>query len=197
MYLTPTHNHWILDVETDDLRDACTQIFVVCVENAITDEAHHFTDKDKFNEWLSERRGHYFVAHNGIAFDIPVLNKFWDSAIGISRVVDTFVLSMLYSPSLAGGHSLEAWGKRVNVPKSEHKDFSQYTPEMLSYCQQDVRVTKQVYLRLAARMREVGFTEKGPELEHLSCHITQTRRLKTVFQTELTHVCKHDCFTCG
>lgn len=187
MYLTPTDKHWIVDVETDGLRDECTQIFVVCVENALTDEKFYFTDKDKFNAWVP--KDVVFVGHNCVAFDIPVLNRWWGSQISISRVVDTFVLSMLYSPSLSGGHSLEAWGERVKLSKLVHKDFAQYSEEMLRYCQNDVAVTKRLFLRLTARMRQIGFTEKGCQIETLHWHIIQNkqRRYGFPFDYERAH----------
>lgn len=179
MYLTPTDKHWIIDIETDGLLDDCTRIFVVCVENAVTDEAHTFTEKDEFHAWLQKE--YLFVAHNGVAFDIPVLNSLWGTRIGIRRVVDTFVLSMLYAPNFEGGHSLEAWGLRLKFPKLEHKDFSCLTPEMITYCQRDCALTKRMYSRLATRMRDVGFTEMGAEIETKAWHIIQNKQKRHGF----------------
>lgn len=179
MYLTPTVNHWICDIETDGLLDSVTQIFVVCVENALTDEKHTFETAEEFNRWYS--RDKILVGHNFIAFDVVVLNRLWGARVPVSSVVDTFVLSMLYSPSLAGGHSLEAWGNRVRLPKLAHKDFTKYSEEMLTYCRNDVAVTKRVYLKMSERMLQVGFTEKGPELEHLSWNIIQNKQKRYGF----------------
>lgn len=183
MYLTPTKNHWIIDIETDGLRDQATQIFVVCVENAITDEKHTFTDMEELLRWMP--RGAIFVGHNIIGFDCPVLNKLAGTRIGISVLVDTLVLSMLYSPNLAGGHSLEAWGQRLKCPKIHHKDFSAFTEEMLVYCQQDVFLTKRLFNRLAERMRQIGFTEKGAEIEHKAWHIIQNKQKRHGFPFDI------------
>lgn len=133
--------------------------------------------------WL--RPDMVLVGHNILAFDLPVLNKHWAIRRGVARVVDTFVLSMLYSPSLAGGHSLEAWGQRVKLPKFVHKDFTQYSEEMLRYCQRDVAITKRVLLRLTQRMRDVGFTEKGAEIETLHWHIIQNKQRRHGFPFDL------------
>jgi DNA polymerase-1 len=168
-----------VDIETDGLRDECTQIFVVCVENAVTEEKHAFTEAQAFQEWLDSR--FIIVGHNAVAFDVPVLNKFWKTRIPIRSVVDTFVLSMLYSPSLSGGHSLEAWGERVKLPKFKHKDFTQYSEEMRIYCERDTAITKRVLSRLTQRMRDVGFTERGAMLETYSWHIIQNKQRRHGF----------------
>lgn len=180
-YLTPTKNHWILDAETDGLRDEATKVFVVCVENAITDEAYSFTSMEELRQWIEEHPDAIFVGHNIIGFDCPVLNALAGTRIGIKRVVDTMVLSMLYSPNLLGGHSLGDWGQRVKLPKFVHKDFTQFSPEMERYCKRDVAITKLVFSRLGKRMREVGFTEKSAEIEHLSWHIIQNKQRRRGF----------------
>lgn len=179
MYLTPTQLHWALDIETDGLRDNLTQIFVVCVENILTDEKRTFTDKEAFNEW--QKPEYRFVGHNLVAFDIPVLNSLWGTRIGISRLVDTFVLSMLYSPSLAGGHSLESWGERLRFPKLPFKDFTHYSEEMKVYCENDTALTKRLFNRLTKRMRDVGFSERGAMLETYSWHIIQNKQRRNGF----------------
>jgi len=181
MYLTPTKNHWILDIETNGLRDEATVIWVVCVENAVTDEALTFTDMKEFVAWVNEDKSRVFVTHNGIAFDIPVCNSLVGTRIGAKRIVDTFVLSMLYSPSLSGGHSLDSWGQRLRCAKGEFNDWSKLSDEMISYCQQDVRVQKLLFNKLSARMKQIGFSELSCELEHLSWHIIQNKQRRRGF----------------
>jgi DNA polymerase-1 len=179
LYLTPTKAHWICDIETDGLRDEATQIFVICVENAVTPEKKSFRTKEEFNAWLPSDA--ILVGHNLVAFDVPLINRFWGSRVPIRRCVDTLLLSMLYSPSLSGGHSLEAWGERVRLPKFKHKDFTQYSEEMRTYCERDTEITKQVFNRLTARMRTVGFTERGAALETYSWHIIQNKQRRHGF----------------
>lgn len=175
MYLTPTDKHWVLDIETDDLRDKVTTLWVMCVENCITGEKLSFTDNKTIKKWIEDQlnAGCYFIGHNIIGFDAPVLNRLVGCRLPASRLVDTFLLSMLYSPSLNGGHGLEAWGQRLKYAKLPFKDFSRYTPEMLTYCQRDVSLTVAVFKALTKRMRQVGFTEMGAEIEHLHWHIIQ------------------------
>jgi hypothetical protein len=110
-----------------------------------------------------------------------MLNRFWKCRIPVTKVVDTFVLSQLYNPSYSGGHSLEAWGKRLNHPKTEHEDFSCLTPEMLEYCANDTTLTALLFRRLTQRMRQFGFTTSGAELEHLAWNIVQNKQRKNGF----------------
>jgi DNA polymerase-1 len=108
--------------------------------------------------------------------------------------VDTFILSQVYNPNyprpkgmkakggkIAGPHSLEAWGLRLNYPKSEFDDFSKFTPEMLKYCQRDVMLTGLLYIKLTERMRQVGFSEEGVELEHQAWNIIQNKQKRNGF----------------
>lgn len=181
MYLTPTTRHWAADIEADDLKENVTRIWCVCLENIVSGEKLSFTDAKEFRTWQKRNPNAIYVGHNFLAYDTPVLNRLWGSRIPVGKVVDTFVLSQLYSPTFQGGHSLDVWGKRVRMPKMEHKDFSEFTPEMLKYCENDTSITAVIYKRLAARMREIGFTERGCELEHRAWHIIQNKQRKYGF----------------
>lgn len=171
--------YWALDIETDDL-DA-TKIWVCCVQNISTAEQKTFTDAKEFLEWDSDDR--IYVTHNGIGFDIPVLNRLWNTDISSSRVVDTLVLSLLYNPArrplssyidwkrqhgikAKGAHSLDHWGFALGERKIEFEDWSEFTPEMLTYCQQDCNVTSRLYKALTKKMLGLGFSEKSAEIEH-------------------------------
>lgn len=134
------------------------------------------------------------VGHNFLSYDAPVLNRLWSAGIPVQRIVDTFVLSQVFNPSYAKpkglgkdkqAHSLEAWGIRLRYPKSSHEDFSHYSPAMLKYCIRDTRLTGLLYLRLSERMRSVGFTEQGIELEHKAWNIIQNKQRRNGFPFDL------------
>lgn len=164
--LTPTKKHWIIDIETDDLK--ATRIWCIVVENAVTDEEIVFTPDtiNRFPDWYAAHRDDYLVGHNACSFDVPTLNRLLNLSIPLDRVVDTLVLSYLYDPRMVGGHSLEAWGERFKYPKIDFHDFAAFSDEMLTYCKQDVKLTKRLYARLTERMRKRGFSEKSAEIEH-------------------------------
>ena len=156
--------YWVLDIEGDGLKP--TRLWCVVAENAATGEVCVFTDSEQFNRFIAANRDSYFVGHNFLSFDVPWLNRLWESDIPYDRVVDTLVLSYMYNPRMPGGHSLEAWGERMKFPKLAHEDWSQYSPEMLERCKQDVRLTKRVFLALTKRLAERGFSEKSVRIEH-------------------------------
>lgn len=167
MYLDePNEKQWVVDIETDSLTP--TVIWVLCAENVKTGESVTLISYNKIKEWLDERvkEGCVFIGHNALKFDIPVLNALARSLIPLSRIVDTMLLSMVYSPSLNGGHSLEAWGKRLGCEKLEFNDFSRLTKTMIRYCKMDVTVCKKLFIKLTALMRSIGFSEEGLEIEH-------------------------------
>lgn len=76
------------------------------------------------------------------------------------------MLSTIYSPSLAGGHSLEEWGIRLGNHKSEFNDWSHLSEEMIEYCRQDVEVTEELFLRLIKTLQRIGFTEQSLWIQH-------------------------------
>ena len=156
--------YWVTDIEADSLTP--TRIWVVVCENAATNEVLTFLDREQFNRFVAANRDSYFVGHNFLSYDVPALNRLWNCGIPYDRIVDTLVLSYMYDPRMKGGHSLEAWGERMNFPKLAHEDWSQYSPEMLERCKQDVRLTKRVFLALGKRMAQRGFSEKSCKIEH-------------------------------
>ena len=91
------------------------------------------------------RQADYLIAHNGLAFDVPVVNRLLDAEINEQKVIDTFVVSRLVNYTRFKGHGLEEIGETLGVPKSKFNDFSQLSQEMIDYCVQDVEVTEAVY----------------------------------------------------
>ena len=87
----------------------------------------------------------HLVAHNGLAFDVPVVNRLLDAGIDEQKVIDTFVVSRLVNYTRFKTHSLEETGESLGVPKSHFTDFSALSQEMIDYCVQDVEVTEAVY----------------------------------------------------
>lgn len=156
--------YWGLDIEADSLTP--TQIWVVVAINAATGEVQSFRDPEQFRRFVAAHRDCYWVGHNALSFDAIWLNALWGAGLSLDRVIDTLILSYLYDPRMAGGHSLGAWGDRMKFPKWDFDDWSQYSKEMHEYCIQDVRLTLRVFLALTERMRKRGFSEKSAQIEH-------------------------------
>lgn len=114
--------------------------------------------------------GKILVAHNGIAFDFPVLNRVWGLRIQLHQVLDTLVLSRLLNP-MRTKHSLAAWGEDLGFPKTEFNQFDQYSEEMRQYCINDVKVLERVYNQLLKEKESHGFDEESIQLEHEVCSV--------------------------
>jgi len=153
------------DIETDGI-DA-TKIHCICAMKDNDDTMYNFIgDKcyEDFYRWLGMENIRVLVAHNGIGFDVPVLRFLsgfsWDFIIR-----DTLVLSRLVNPSLDGGHSLKSWGERLGNYKDDYQGgWENFSQEMLEYCQQDVRVLKDLYFRLECQLED--FSEQSIDIEH-------------------------------
>ena len=149
-----------LDIETNMAHDTIW----CCV---VTDDAgtRVFTDKAGLQEQINGYDK--VVGHNIIGFDAPVLRKVWGINIGLNQVEDTLVLSRLYDSQIEGGHSLRAWGERLGDYKDDFTAFDDgLTDEMISYCKQDVAVTKQLHHYLCSKLHEWTDPAKAIELEH-------------------------------
>lgn len=175
MYLKP-EKAVVIDVEADSLLP--TIVWCMCAKDIHTGEEWTLTKYEDIEAFIYKKMkdGYFFIAHNGIKYDIPVLNRLVGTKIPVSRIIDTMLLSMIYSPSIDGGHGLEAWGVRVSMPKLDYNDFSRRTEEMLVYCMGDVRLTTRVFKKLSERMLSVGLSERGIEIEHLAWWIVEKQR---------------------
>lgn len=73
------------------------------------------------------------------------MKRLWGIPLGDKNLIDTLILSRLYSPNLEGGHSLDAWGERLGISKDNFDDFSVYSEALLNRCIQDVRINSKLY----------------------------------------------------
>ena len=142
------------DIETDGLDP--TVIWCIVAQDVGTKEVTTFKPNEvsNFNGWLGE--GKTLVFHNGISFDVPVMEKLLGTDFSNTQIEDTMIMSQLTDPRREGGHSLASWGDRLNFDKGDYDDWTHYTDEMLEYCVRDVEVTTKLYLHLADAVRDQG-----------------------------------------
>ena len=151
----------IVDIETDGIDANIIHCIVARSYGSDKEKIWIGDECQQFGDW--SRQIDQFIMHNGISFDAPILNRLTGSQIKLSQVRDTLIESQLYNPIRDGGHSLEAWGERLQFPKGNFTEFKYYTPEMLEYCKKDVELTG----KLAKTMEEEGkrFSSQSYELE--------------------------------
>ena len=149
----------IWDVETNGLKP--TKIWCLCAIKGDKMYTLENPTKEMVQELFTDVTVH--IGHNLIGYDIPVLQRIL--GVGVSgEIADTLIMSRLYNPQLEGGHSLSAWGQRLNFPKGDYYDWTQLTAEMVAYCQQDVRVTERLYRKLKQDL--IPFGDQCVALEH-------------------------------
>jgi DNA polymerase I-like protein with 3'-5' exonuclease and polymerase domains len=149
MMMTTTNKIVAMDIETESLTPE--HIWVICAEDVNTGEREQFLnvtsipeERDRFVEYCNNCSS--FVFHNGIGFDVQVINKLLGNVMPMEKVIDTLIVSRLVDYTNDGHrHSLKAWGQRLGEFKTGFTDFSKLSEEMVEYCQQDVVVTVKLY----------------------------------------------------
>jgi DNA polymerase-1 len=130
------------DIEADGLKP--TKIHLMVVKNE--GNTYYLYSAKDFDEFVRNKNPKFWIFHNGLEFDVPVLNRLWDAKIDYKSVVDTFVVSRTVNYPGFNTHSLDELGKALGVPKSNFSgDWSVYSDEMRDYCKQDVEVTEAVF----------------------------------------------------
>jgi len=160
----------ILDIEGNALFPEVTKIWCLVFRDIETDEVFTWRPHQikNFQKWLFDN-AEKVIGHNLIGYDVPTIEKVLGFKIPLHMIVDTLVLSRLHNPTLLGGHSLGAWGKRLGEHKGEWNDFSKYSEEQLLYCIQDTNVNAKLYKHLIKELE--NFSEFSIRLEHKSAYL--------------------------
>lgn len=137
----------LLDIEADGLDPSVVWV-VVCKslsagKTYVFNDPHSESERKKLQELIDEHE--HIVAHYGIEYDFRVLSNLLKIEVPFDKIIDTVVVSKLLKPDREGGHSLEAWGKRLGILKTEFNDFSKWSQELSDYCVQDVNVLEAVF----------------------------------------------------
>ena len=196
----------VIDIETNGLRQEviknnytipkATKIHCIVAKDIDTGKVYPFPPDmlHGFRDWSVGVEK--FIMHNGISFDGFILNKFLNTNITTSKVIDTMLLSQLVDPLLDGGHSLKMWGIRLGLPKGDMESFEEYNPDMLDYCIQDVEITHALFNKLSKspavsqqslileqkvrqvidKQEENGFAFNLEEATKLFCSIEEERK---------------------
>ena len=154
----------------------------LCVTQDIdTGEVREWKSPNGLQSYLSKATR--IIAHNGIAFDFPLLNKLWKTTITRKQAFDTLIVSRLLEPTKEKGHSLDAWGAELGMVKLNYKAVwtwmenrdEDYAGECFDrpiegllehYCARDVSVLCNLYHRLMRDVDAKGFSVDSIALEH-------------------------------
>lgn len=177
---------FVVDIETNGLYESVTKVHCIVLYDIDNHKLYRYIDnraKKRRQPCLDMiRNADLLIMHNGIAFDMPVLNKMFGVKLN-KNVYDTFIVSQLLFPepylhfekeeyklptNIRGGHSLAAWGYRLNCYKGDYTgpwDF--WNESMQAYCEQDVKVTYELYKFLEKQ----NYSKEAIQLELDLAHI--------------------------
>ena len=158
------------DIETDNLLTDLTTCHTIAIRNLDNLEQVVSYGPDKIEDALGHlNTADLLVGHNSTTFDRKAIAKLYPDFQFKDSIIwrDTLVLARLLCPDvltddyargyteeqlprrLRGKHSLEAWGRRLDVYKGDvgkTTDWSEWSPEMESYCRQDTIVTGKLWV---------------------------------------------------
>jgi len=169
----------VIDIETNAIECWATlkglkQIHCISVLDTATDKITSYNSQVKGSietAFSVIGAADVIIGHNSIGFDWPAMVKMDTEGsllLNPPFVIDTKVMAKCVypdlktndfrtsavEPKLAGSHSLKAWGMRLGIQKDSHgetEDWSQWSQAMQDYCEQDVRVTYELYKHLNSK----------------------------------------------
>lgn len=177
----------VFDIETNGLLDETNTVHSLCIKNVDTGEKWSCADHDGYVPVEQGLRllmnADLIIGHNIIKFDLPAIQKVYPwFTYDRAKVFDTITISRLIWPKddlkerdfrlqkegklpgkLIGRYSLEAWGFRFGNYKGDFKGpWDRWTPEMQSYCEQDIEVTHTLFQRIEKK----EWDARSIKLEH-------------------------------
>lgn len=181
---------YILDLEADSLLKDATKIHCLSLRNIEDGSERSFTLNSMggypdLEEGLELSSGaSLLVAHNGLKFDFPLIEKLYPHWKRPGKILDTLILTRLMWPklkvtdlklirekkldqSLWGSHSLKAWGQRLGNFKGDYTgEWGEWSEEMHHYMIQDTSSTLSLYKHCQEAFRKGRTTKLAIELEH-------------------------------
>lgn len=143
----------VIDLETNGYEPSV--IWLAGVLDFDTDEfTPHVGDDAVVDAIVKMKEADCLIGHNIKAYDLYHIERLLDFEVRFDQnlIVDTLELSRELFPHFRS-HSLEAWGERLGLPKANYtKGFSRFHPEMIPYCERDVRLNRLLFEHLLEHM---------------------------------------------
>lgn len=157
--ITNWRNATVADIEADALLDNATKIHVLSyqMEGKGVSSFHGQQQADRILKcflWHKEN-GVPIVMHNGIGYDIPLVEKLYGVDLSDLMVIDTLALSW-YLNTDRQRHGLDFFHEDYGIKKPEISDWENLTYEEYRHrCQEDVKINKALWEDLKNRLIEM------------------------------------------
>lgn len=135
------------------------RVWCVVVRNIATGAVRRLYGEELTAEHLGKTlsKATEIIGHNIIGYDLPVLQLYGLLTYRIGypgepsvvngnpvTITDTLLWSKLLNADRLGGHSLEAWGRRLGNHKTYFEEWDKFSMDMLEYCVQDTSVNQTI-----------------------------------------------------
>lgn len=172
----------VFDIETDGLLRELSCVHCLVTKDLDTGEVIRYDDSGTLPSVTSGitvlMEATELWGHNIVSYDFEAIREIYPFFDYQGKVYDTLILSRLFftdmldrdfrakpvnmPAQLYGRHSLESWGYRLGVLKSQYGktlqgDWHEYTPEMLDYCEQDVQVSESLARLFEPKLEQYQF----------------------------------------
>lgn len=153
-------NVLICDCESDGFLDTITRLWSIQLGSAEGDDVTVYADQPGYQP-ISEaieklRKADRVVLHNGAQFDFFAINRFYPDTLRPEQVYDTLVAVRLLDPE-EKTNGLREWGIRLGIAKGTYEgDFQSFSPELVEYAAQDIRVTRALYNKVEPQLSTWG-----------------------------------------
>ncbi len=174
----------LFDVEGNGFLPELSKVHCIASVDVDTEERRVF-GPHQIEDALDYFGGATLIAHHGLGYDFPALEKLYGFRVPPERQLDTLVIARLMHPNVKerdsglnakriahgeptmgaefGKHTLRAWGQRLRIPKANFEGpWDGWTQEMQDYCVQDVETN----LRLWRFLDPDNYSQDALLLEH-------------------------------
>lgn len=141
---------FVFDIEGDSLTP--TKIWCVGIQDYKKDAVHTTTSYKKMRKLFTNKK-HTFIAHNGIRFDKPTMERILGIKIE-ARFIDTLFTSWYLEPK-RNLHGLDSYGDEAGIPKPKVTDWENQPIEVYLH-----RVTEDVKINMYVWKKHLGMLRK-------------------------------------
>lgn len=144
---------YIIDIEANGLLHEATKIHCLGYCNTKTGLVCSTSYQDQIRDFFLQEDV-YFIAHNGITYDFPLIEKIYRIKIKAKKI-DTLALSWTLN-SERNDHKLGTYGEEFGIAKPKIEDWENLSiQEYIHRVEEDVKINYQLWVRQAKYLNQL------------------------------------------